>query len=209
MLFADMKSYLASVGYLSETRVESVLEVGCSLGYLLRYLETDVFLRAAVFHGVDIDQHAIADGTAALASVGSKVRLRLGDMVELSEVVGDRKYDVVICVGVLMYLHRAAATQVVQAMLERASWVAILGGLAEPESDPSARDESRVRVSDGTFVHNLDRMVEAAGGKVVYRRWEPRKVHGYVPYWVFAHRPRAGPTAGRPTPTVADSAPQG
>ena len=56
--------------------------------------------------------------------------------------------------------------------------------------DNAALAQSDVRATDRTFVHNLDRMVELAGGKVVGRRWEgDRQVDGQTIYFVFALPP--------------------
>ena len=46
MLFGDLKKYLLGSGNLED--VKSVFEVGCSEGYMLRYVETELFSKATV-----------------------------------------------------------------------------------------------------------------------------------------------------------------
>src|SRR5215510_304155 len=109
MFFADLREVLVSLGIPPERDVKSVFEVGCSLGYQLRYLETDVCPHADVLEGVDIDRYAIQSGAAFLKAAGSNIVLRHADMRELERVFGTRTFDVIICAGVLMYLSQQAA----------------------------------------------------------------------------------------------------
>jgi SAM-dependent methyltransferase len=196
LLFDELRRCLADQDVVPERDVAAVLEVGCSLGYLLRELETGLFRGAATLDGIDLDARAIAVGQAWLAAAGSRVRLMVGDMAALATLVGDRRYDVVLCAGTLMYLREAPAAEVVAAMLRRTRRLLVLAGLAHPERDNAELTASAVRERDGTFIHNLDAMVARAGGRVARRRWDgPRMVDGNTIYFVLA-APPAGVTQG-------------
>lgn len=180
--------------------IGSVLEVGCSLGYLLRYLETTVLPGTEVLDGIDIDGPAIEEGSRHLERLGSRVRLRRGDMAEIDALLGRTSYDLVLCAGTLMYLNEEAAGRVVDAMLSRTDRLLVLTGLADPEQDNAMLDSSGVRERDRSFIHNLDTMVEAAGGSVVARRWDgDRVVDGNTIYFVFAEPARTRTSDGCPT----------
>ena len=186
LLFADLRAHLRGRG-VDPRDIRSVFEVGCSMGYLLRFIETDVFPGAHTLAGIDIDRYAIRAGSDWLATQGSKVRVAAGDMADLDQVLGAQRFDVLLCAGVLMYLNRAAAADVVRAMLRHAGRVVALAGLAHPERDNGELEESDVRRRDGTFIHNFDAMVRQGGGRVVARRWEgPRVVDGNTIYFVLA-----------------------
>jgi SAM-dependent methyltransferase len=186
LLFDDLEACLATLGTPPE-RVESVFEVGCSLGYNLRFLETDLFRQARVLEGCDIDEYAIEQGNGYLREAGSSVRLFREDMAHLSRLLDGRRFDVTLCAGVLMYLRQEDAEPVVHSLLRHTGIVAAFAGLADPEQDNVTLPASRVRTADGSFVHDLDGMVTRAGGRVVQRRWEgPRQVHGNSLYFVFA-----------------------
>lgn len=183
LLFADLRGVLAE----REVEVRSVLEVGCSLGYLLRHLETDHFPGAEVLDGIDIDEYAVRRGAAVLRAAGSRVRLERGDAARLPALFGGRRYDLVLCAGVLMYLRQAEAAAAVRAMLARCTGIVALAGLAHPETDNARLERSVPRERDRSLVHNLDAMVRAAGGRVVARRWEgARQLQGNTLYFVFA-----------------------
>ncbi|HEX8692848.1 MAG TPA: class I SAM-dependent methyltransferase [Longimicrobium sp.] len=187
LLFDDLARALRERGADPGQDVRSVLEVGCSMGYLLRYLELELFPAAEVLEGIDIDGYAVARGAEVLSREGSRARLLRGDMADLPRLVGDRRYDVVLCAGVLMYLREPEAAEVVRAMLERTGGLLALAGLAHPEADNARLPASVPRESDRSLIHNLDAMVERAGGRVVHRRWEgARKVGGNTLYFVFA-----------------------
>jgi SAM-dependent methyltransferase len=167
--------------------ISSVFEVGCSLGYNLRFLETDVFRGATVLEGCDIDAYAVNQGDAYLRAVGSRVRVSLCDMADLDRRLDRRMYDVTVCAGVLMYLRPVEAEQVVAAILRHTSKLAVFAGLADPERDNATLHESGRRPRDGTFIHNLDSMAIDSGGRVVRRRWDgSRDVGGNTVYFVFA-----------------------
>jgi SAM-dependent methyltransferase len=138
--------------------IESVLEVGCSLGYNLRYLERQL-PRATALHGLDIDRYAVRAGNEYLRRIGSLVELREGDMERLESVLAGRSYDLVYCCGVLMYLEPDRVLCVVTAMLNHAKKLA---AFAEEWSDRSPAAQP-----DGAYYHDLEPMIrEATHGDV-------------------------------------------
>lgn len=186
LLFEELRRCLTAEGWEADA-IQSVFEVGCSLGYNLRFLEQDVFRGATVLEGCDIDAYAIAQGSAYLEATGSRVHVFTADMAELDRQLGDRRFDVSFCAGVLMYLERPDAERVVAQILRHTKVVAAFAGLADPEQDNATLPDSRVRARDGTFVHDIDAMVTRSGGRVVGRRWEgARTVDGNTIYFVFA-----------------------
>lgn len=186
MLFEDLDRFLRDQGVEPSRDIRSILEIGSSLGYLLRHLETGLFRSATRLLGVDIDADAIAKGSAYLASQHSRVELAVADMADLDAVVGDESFDVLLCAGVLMYLKPAEAQPVVDWMVRHSGRVLVIAGLANPECDNRELTDSAVRGRDGTFIHNLDAMVAAAGGRVRWRRWEgSRMVDGNTVYFLF------------------------
>lgn len=198
LLFDDLEKILVERG-VDKDRVRSVLEVGCSLGYLLRHIETCVLPSARILEGVDIDGPAVEAGSRHLSAHGSRVRLHRADMTEIDACLGDRRYDLVLCLGTLMYLEEEAASDVVASMLERTDGLLVLAGLADPERDNAELPRSGVRARDHSFVHNLDAMVAAGGGRVVARRWEgDRIVGGNSIYFVFAAPADARAAAAHP-----------
>ncbi len=187
MLLDDLQAWLDGQGIVPACDVRSVLEMGCSLGYLLRHLETGMFRMAEVLEGIDIDAYAIRVGSEYLARQGSRVRLTVADVASLDEMAAGRRYDVTLCAGVLMYLTQDEAGRVVEALLRHTGRVAAFAGLAHPDQDNAELPRSELRQRDGTFIHNLDAMVDQAGGEVIFRRWEgPRMVNGNTIYFVFA-----------------------
>jgi len=182
LLFADVQRQLRSIGR-EPDQVNSVLEIGCSLGYNLRYLERGLFAHVPELHGFDLDGAAIRAGSAYLAAAGSRIRLFEGDMEHLDELVGDRGYDVVYCAGVLLYLDAADAAQVVAAILRRTRLLAALTAVPSPTRDNALLDYSEMREWNSTHIHNLDRMVSDGGGAVVGRRYQLEPTPAY---WVLA-----------------------
>ena len=79
LLFDELAGVLADRGMDPARDVRSVMEVGCSMGYLLRHMETHVFPAARVLHGVDIDGYAVERGRQVLRGAGSRVHLSVGD----------------------------------------------------------------------------------------------------------------------------------
>lgn len=194
MLFDDLLRCLASLGLNPDEDIRSVFDVGCSMGYVLRYVETDIFPAAEILEGIDIDQQAIESGTAHLRSIGSRVRIQRADMSELERVLDGRSFDIVLCAGVLMYLQPEGARQVLASMLRHCDGLLVLSGLAHPTRDNREMRQSEQRARDSTWIHDLDRMIAKSGGEVVFRRWEgERVVDGNTVYFLIA-RPSLPPT---------------
>jgi len=190
LFFEDMVAQLRRLNLRPETDVHSVFEVGCSLGYLLRHLETEVFPAARILEGSDIDAYAVAKGSAYLEHLGSQVALMHGDMESLSEALAGRHYDVMFAAGVLLYLTEDAAQRLVADMLDHTRHLLAIAALAHPERDNRELTRSVPREHDGTWIHNVDRMLENAGARILDRRWEgARKVDGNTIYFLFAQPP--------------------
>src|SRR5688572_14254409 len=103
LFFDDLVSVVRELG-LQQSDIGSVLEVGCSLGYLLRHLEVEVFSECRELMGIDIDEPAIRKGRDYLKRHGSKVILAQGDMEDLDRILGSKTVDLVFAAGVLRYL---------------------------------------------------------------------------------------------------------
>jgi len=167
--------------------VDSVFEVGSSLGYQLRFLETELLPEASSFMGIDIDEYSIEAGKKYLRELGSRVQLRCGDMGDMDAFMGGGPWDLTLCTGVLMYLCEEDAAGVVKKMLDHTGKVLAISGLAHPEVDNRELASSQPRARDMSFIHNIDKMVEAWGGTVLWRRWDgAREVDGNTIYFVFA-----------------------
>lgn len=187
IFFSDLSAHLKTLGLDPARDIRSVLEVGCSLGYQLQYMESAIFPGAVDLEGIDIDRHAVTQGMEHLGKAGSNVRLLADDMGRLERVFEGKRYDVIVCTGVLMYLDEVEATAVTAAMLRLCGKLVAISGPAHPEVDNALLDCSVPRESDRSFIHNLDRIVEMAGGTVVARRYEGgRIVDGHTIYFVFA-----------------------
>ena len=186
MLFEHLSTYLRQHGLNPETDIKSVFDVGCASGYLLRYMETDLFPSASVLDGIDIDDYAVRQGTAYLEQQESRIRLSCADMANLEALMGENSYDVILCAGVLMYLDQDEVTDIVRIMLHHAEKLVVIAGLAHPNMDNASLTRSTPRRSDGTLIHNIDAMVEQAEGTVLFRRWEgARMFGGYSVYFIF------------------------
>jgi SAM-dependent methyltransferase len=185
LLLRDIERAFESLG---QTRmdVRSVLDVGCSVGHLLRHMETDVFTAATRFVGVDIDQAAIRQGIEHLRALRSRADLRVADLVGLDGALPAEMFDVVVCAGSLLYVDEADARAAVASMLRRCHRLLVLTGVAHPVVDNVLLEHSERRVSDRTFIHNLDEMVSSAGGQIILRRYEHEMVDGNTIYFVFA-----------------------
>lgn len=189
LFFSDLDRVMNDVRVDPVKDVSSVFEVGCSLGYQLRHMETDLFTGAGELCGVDIDGYAIMSGAEYLGKMGSRVRLKCADMEDLESQMGDRAYDIIVCTGTLMYLTEEAASRVVDTMMRHTGKILAICGLADPVSDNSTLEKSMIRESDRSFIHNIDAMVKKSGGNVLARRWRgDRLVDGHTIYFVFASR---------------------
>jgi len=188
--FADLLSALRDTG-VAPSAIRSVLEVGCSQGYLLRYLETSVFPGAGDLVGVDIDTPAIEKGSRYLGVAGSRVTLVAGDMEDLDSLVGRRRFDMSFAAGVLSYLNQADATRMISRLLERTNTLLALAGLASVDQDNASLARSIESASHpGQWVHNFDAMVKACGGRVVRNRWEGARQYNYQTICFTFARPR-------------------
>lgn len=188
MLFEDLKECLLQNGINPEGDVKSVFDVGCSSGFLLRYMETNIFPGANKLEGNDIDGPAIERGESYLRGQGSKIHLFHADMSELESIMNGSKYDIVLCAAVLVYLNESAASDVVRTMFNHCNSLVAIYSIAHPSIDNSKLEHSETRSSDGVFYHNIDSMVRNAGGKIVFRRWEGSKTYadGQTIYFVFS-----------------------
>ena len=187
MLFKQLQDYLLMSSQLTE--VKSIFEVGCSSGFMLRHLEKNIFPQAEVLEGIDIDEYALDKGRAYLKEQSSRVRLIRADMKKLDQVM-KRNYDLILCLGVLMYLKKQDATQVVKSMINHSKGVMTIADLAHPTIDNANIRNSETRAFDGAYIHNIDKMVQESGGEVVSRRWEGSKMFdGQSVYFLFC-RPR-------------------
>ncbi len=185
MMFQDLKDYLLKNDMNLFRNVKSVFDVGCSSGFLLRFVETDFFPNATKLEGNDIDVPAIERGKKFLSEHASKVRLFNADMANLDSIMNGSKYDIILCVGVLVYLQEPAATLVIRSMLNHCGGLVVILAIAHPAIDNSELKHSETRNLDGIFLHNIDAMVKSAGGKVVYRRWDPKLYDNQNIYFVF------------------------
>jgi len=175
-LVRDLESALDELAVDPEA-VRSVLDVGCSQGYLLRHLETSLLTGARELIGIDIDRPAVEKGSRLLSREHSRIRLVAGDMEQIDTLVGPRRFDVVLAAGVLSYLNEADAFKVVSQMLARTGRILALAGLACVRENNNGLDASELSPShDGQWVHNFEAMVVRAGGRVVRSRWEGAKL---------------------------------
>jgi SAM-dependent methyltransferase len=185
VLCSRIVTHLRSRGMDPGRDVRSVFDVGCSMGYLLRYLEEGVFPSATVLHGLDIDGYAIRAGTAYLSSLRSRVELFAADIEVAEHVMGKRGYDLVLCCGVLMYLNERTAEKVVRAMLSHADHMVGLICLAPP----SNLERSEMRATDGAFIHNMDKLIRGAGGTILSSDWISASISGSSPSHVILAEP--------------------
>lgn len=187
IFFMDLLKVIRQHEIIPCSQIRSIFEVGCSLGYQLRYMETDLFPGAELLMGNDIDQYAIDTGSEYLRNHKSKVQLLCFDMENLNKQLEDRFFDIIISTGVLMYLQEDTAGKVVQAMINHTNNIVAIAGLAHSDKDNSLLDQSVSRQRDGSFIHNIDKMVENAGGTIISRRWGgDTDVDGNTIYFVFA-----------------------
>lgn len=184
VLFDSISAHLRSRGFDAGTDIRSVLEIGCSQGYLLRHLETTMFRSATTLHGLDLDAHAIRTGSAHLDSAGSRVRLFAGDIETAEKIIGSETYDVVLCCGVLMYVNASIAEQVVRMMFTRVVRLVGLICLAP------LKGQCGLRASDGAFVHDMVPLIDKAGGKVLSSRWIGTPTSGSSPSHVIVAEPK-------------------
>ncbi len=187
IFFSELQQHLKNKNISAANDIKSVFEVGCSLGYLLHYLETDVFTDATVLSGNDIDRHSITEGKKFLQQKNSKVDLIHADMEYLESVLDNTKYDIVFGAGILLYFNQETAQNLVTTMLRHTNTMLSFTGLAHPDIDNANLNASVPRSRDSTWIHNIDEMIKNAGGKIIARRWEGDKItDGNTIYFVFA-----------------------
>jgi SAM-dependent methyltransferase len=190
ILFDDIASHLHSRGIDPRRGIGSVFEVGCSMGYLLRHLEVEVCPSAEVLLGVDIDEYAVETGMRHLASLGSKVKLFAADMAGMDRIINHQTYDMILCCGVLMYVNESVAEHVIRTMLAHAKLLVGIICLAPPRLRGVNLSPSMKRPQDGAFIHDVGRMIGAAGGKVASVRLVGTEISGSSPSYAILSQPR-------------------
>jgi SAM-dependent methyltransferase len=187
VFFDDLISVIGELG-LQPTDIRSILEVGCSLGYLLRHLETEVFPGCQEIVGIDIDVPAIRKGKEYLKQLGSKVVLAQGDMEDIDRILESRKFDLVYAAGVLSYLDEPSAARLVSILLRRTNKILAFAGLACTSRNNNQLDRSEISPNhEEQWIHNFAALVSAAGGRVVRSRWEGAKLYNLQTiHFVFA-----------------------
>ena len=192
LLFQDIQEHLRKRDVVPERDVESVFDAGCSLGYVLRFAETQAFPEAMRLHGVDVDRYAVSAGATYLRGLGSKIELAAGDATDLERVMGQQNYDVVLCCGVLMYFDEPTAADIVKTLLRHTRLALGLICLAHPTTNNSELASSAIRPRDRGFIHNLDAMIRDAGGRVVCRRsMGNENLEGYSPPYLVIAEPNS------------------
>lgn len=187
LFFSDLRKNLTDINISAATEIKSVFEVGCSLGYLLQYIEDSVFPEATVLEGNDIDLYSIQQGNNYLTSHNSKINLLHADMEQLVDIFDNKKYDFVFGAGILLYLTQESASKLVALMLQHTNKMLAFTGLAHPQIDNVDLESSVARTRDHTWIHNIDKMITDAGGKIIARRWEGSKIiDGNTLYFIFA-----------------------
>jgi SAM-dependent methyltransferase len=189
LFFSQLETCLLEIDVDPE-QIDSILEVGCSLGYQLQHMESRMFPNASKLYGIDIDEYAVNQGNAYLNSLGSKVNLIHGNMENLADLVGSDRFDVVVCTGVLMYLNEEPATAMVDSLLKHTNQILGIAGVAHPVTPNSKLEHSITRDWDQAFTHNIESMVGKAGGSLIKVSWEGDRIidgnDGNTVYFVFA-----------------------
>jgi len=187
LLFSDMTNSLSNLKIDYQSEIKSVLDIGCSLGYLLKYMEDKLFKGADILHGIDIDSYTIEKGSSYLQAHNSNIQLTSLDMEAVFDYLNDKTYDIQFCAGTLIYLEESKAKNMIKHLLEHTDKLLVISGIASPDIDNCELNESQIRERDGSFIHNIDAMVKQAGGNIVFRRWEGKKmIGGNTIYFVFA-----------------------
>ena len=209
LLFELLSEELRRQGLDPAEDLHSLLDVGCSTGFLLRHAETAVFPSTRELVGIDIDAQAVATGNARLRQLDSRAELMVAGMEELDAVLPGRCFDAVICCGSLMYLDEARAAQTVASLLGHADRVVGLIDRAHPHHDNRTLGRSAVRSLDETWIHNLDHMVLAAGGRVTSRQWQPSGEPADRGVYVVIAVPPSSCHEGASAPTAVGSSDHG
>jgi len=191
ILVREIVDYFGARGLDPRLDIHSILDVGCSVGHLLRHLEMDVCPSARVLHGIDIDKQAIESGMTHLTAQKSSVKLFEADAERAGQLIGDQTYDLVLCCGVLMYMSEPKADQTIRAMLARAIRLVGIICLADRACQETPDPKSVTRAHDGAFLHHVDRMIVRAGGRVVCSQLVGAEVSGSSPSYVILAEPPA------------------
>ena len=189
ILFREIIDHLGRSGLNPAVEIQSVFEIGCSVGHLLRHIELDVFPSALTLHGLDIDERAIAAGMDHLQSVKSRVKLFAADVTAAGRVMSDQIYDLTLCCGVLMYMSEAIAEEAIRLMLSHTSRLVGIICLDGPEFDGVMSANSVTRSHDGAFLHDVHRMVQRAGGRIVCSKRVGAEISGSSPSNVILAEP--------------------
>lgn len=172
--------------------VDSVLDAGCSSGFLLRHFERELAPAPQILFGFDLDITALSEGQARLAARGSRCRLFKADLRQppdtsawMSTLAG---FDLVVCAGVLRYFPQTEAQMAVHWLLRQTRGLLVLTGPASRDRDNGELTASQP-LPHASFAHNFDAMIAQAGGRTVFRRWHgARLCGGQTIYFVFARR---------------------
>jgi len=194
ILFGQIVDYYRRCALNPREQIRSVLEIGCSLGYLLRHLELYTFPDAAPLHGLDIDRHAVQTGMSYLQSVNSKVRLFEADVTRVGNVAGNQLYDLALCCGVLMYVNKETAKATLQKIFAVSRRLVGIICLAHDERRRTILN-SEIRKSDGAYLHDMHRMIEEVGGRLISSTFVNAAASGSSPSHVILAEPPA--LAGR------------
>jgi SAM-dependent methyltransferase len=188
LFLADLENAIENAELSRSDHAPSVLELGCSLGYLLNSIEVELLPCATRMVGIDLDSKAIEIGRDCLARKGSRVVLEEGDLEELDRIVGQEPFDLTIAAGVLSYLDESDARQALAKIFRHTSRLIALAGLGNKVTDNRNQEESEQSPERyDQWVHNFDRMISDLGGRVIGRRWEGAKLYnGQTVYFVFA-----------------------
>ncbi|HWB82544.1 MAG TPA: class I SAM-dependent methyltransferase [Bryobacteraceae bacterium] len=187
LLFRQIVDYYRSSGLNPQEQIRSVFEVGCSLGYLLRYLELYVLPAAAPLHGIDIDRYAVRTGMSYLQSVNSKVQLFDADVAKIGEATGNQQYDLVLSCGVLMYLNKKTAKATLQKMFALSRRLVGIICTAH-QGDGGATLNSETRKSDGAYLHDMHSMIRESGHYIISSTFVDFAESGSSPSYVILAR---------------------
>lgn len=209
VMLERLSSALQQQGIDPTRDVQSVLDAGCSVGHVLRYVETEVFPAASILEGVDLDSYAIEKGSSHLQSVGSKACLARADVGSLADAIQGKSYDVILCFGVLLYVDEATAERAIRTMLQHTRMLLAVSTWPHPAIDNSSLSHSLPArglvndvpdLMDGVLIHNLDKMVSSAGGRIISRCWTGSELVGRDKplYFLIAQPSSRAPFAPKP-----------